>query len=144
MYLADRGWQVTAVDGSAEAIRILRRRAEERGLTIATVVADLEQHEFTIEPQAWDLIVVGYYLQRDLLPAIRAGVRWGGTAIVIVHVTEGNQQPSPVRVAPGELRAYFDDWEILHSFEGEPTDPEHKRPVAEIVARRSPLVPMPS
>jgi hypothetical protein len=34
------------------------------------------------------------------------------------------------------LLSYFEDWEILHQYEGKPNDPEHRRSVAEIVARR--------
>jgi len=34
LWLAERGWTVTAVDGAPTAIEILRRRAHDRGLTV--------------------------------------------------------------------------------------------------------------
>ena len=61
-----------------------RRRT---GVAIDARVADLEAHEFTIEPYAYDLICDFYYLQRDLFPAIREGVRPGGAVVAAVHLT---------------------------------------------------------
>src|SRR6202051_3454561 len=46
LWLAQHGWEVTAVDGALAAIEILQSRALERGLKITTVVADLEKNEF--------------------------------------------------------------------------------------------------
>jgi SAM-dependent methyltransferase len=140
LFLAQQGWRVTAVDGSLLAIDFLRERARERKLAIDARVADLERGEFQIQPGAWDLICDCYYLQRSLLPQIKAGLRPGGIAIVIVHLADADQpQGTPTRARPGELRAYFTDWKILHSYEGESREACHKRPVAELVAQK-PLV----
>lgn len=136
IWLALHGWNVTAVDGSQAAIEILRRRASTRSLSIATAVADLEADEFPMEAEAWDLIVVAYYLQRGLFEHIRAGVRPGGVAIAIVHTAASGEEPSAHRLRAGELRAYFSGWELLHDYEGLPRDSEHQRAVAEIAARR--------
>jgi SAM-dependent methyltransferase len=76
LYLARLGWQVTAVDASSTAIARLREGA--RGLAVDARVADLERREFAIEPDAWDLICDFHYLQRDLFPDIREGVRPAG------------------------------------------------------------------
>src|SRR5579883_995154 len=76
IFLASLGWKVTAVDRSTVAIRLLRERAA--GLTIDARVADLEAGGFVIEPSGYDLICDFHYLQRDLFPAIREGVRPGG------------------------------------------------------------------
>jgi tellurite methyltransferase len=114
LYLAEHGWRVTAVDGSPIAIAKLR----ERNAGIDARTADLERAEFQIQPGWYDLICDCLYLQRDLFPQIKAGVRKGGMAIVIARLT---------RVHPGELRGYFEDWNILHYREEE---------VAELVAVR--------
>src|SRR5579863_6524651 len=66
IWLAEHGWQVTAVDGAPAAIEILRIRAEESGLKINAVVGDLEKDEFRIDPSHWDLVAICYYLQRNL------------------------------------------------------------------------------
>src|SRR5712692_1239540 len=61
--LAERGWTVTAVDSSRAAIEILQERAREKSVAVHSVLADLEQHEFIITPQSYELIVVCNYLQ---------------------------------------------------------------------------------
>jgi SAM-dependent methyltransferase len=124
VWLAEQGWQVTAVDRSPITIP-----------AVDTHVADLEKHEFPILEAAWDLIVVAYYLQRDLFDSIKRGIKPGGVALVIVHIFEPGHEHSRFSVRPGELAQYFEDWEILHYYEGKPRDPEHKRAVAEIAAK---------
>jgi hypothetical protein len=122
---------VTAVDGSPAAIEILRQRCP----AVDARVADLERHEFEIEPGAWDLIAVCYYLQRDLFGPVVRGLAPGGVAVVIVHLMEPGYESSRVSTQPGELAGYFQGLEVLHSYEGAPRDPAHRRSVAEIVAR---------
>lgn len=139
LYLAEQGWRVTAVDGSPLAFEILRTRAAERKVQIDARVADLERGEFMIQPGAWDLICDCYYLQRSLIPQMKSGVRRGGIIIAIVHLAGADQpQGSPTRARPGELRAYFTGWEILHDYEGDSRKACHQQPVAELVARKLP------
>jgi tellurite methyltransferase len=136
IWLANQGWDVTAVDGASTAIETLNKRALQSGVSVRTIVADLEKGEYAIAPATWDAITMCYYLQRDLIEPAKAGVREGGLIIVIVHTTEGDELPTETRMRPGELVSHFSDWELLHSYEGKPNDPEHRRSVAEIVARR--------
>jgi tellurite methyltransferase len=138
LYLAERGWRVTAVDGSPIAIGILRARAREKQLTLDSHIADLDRGQFAIEPESFDLICDCYYLQRDLIPQMQAGVRPDGLLIAIVHLT-GDDQPegTPTRARPGELQSYFTDWAVLHYYEGQPTESCHKHAVAELVARKN-------
>jgi tellurite methyltransferase len=137
VWLAEQGWAVTAVDGSPSAIEILRA-SDSR---VTAHIADLEQHEFAIQESAWDLIAMCYYLQPDLIEASKLGVVPGGIVLAIVHITEPGEQPTKHRLRPGQLARYFQGWEILHSREGRPNDPEHRRLSAEIVARRVPARP---
>jgi SAM-dependent methyltransferase len=122
-WLAEHGWQVTAVDRSPVAIP-----------GVDTHVADLEKHEFPIAEASWDLIVVSLYLQRDLFEPIKRGLKPGGVALVIVLLMEAGHERSIFRVQPGELAEYFEGWEISHYYEGKSTD--HHRAVAEIVATK--------
>jgi mutator protein MutT len=131
-WLAERGWTVTAVDGSPAAIEILRGHCP----AVDAHVADLEKGEFAVGESRWDLIAICYYLQPDLIEAAKRGVVPGGVALVIVHITEPGEEPTKYRLRPGELARFFTGWEILHSHEGAPNDPEHRRLSAEIVARR--------
>lgn len=131
-YLAVRGWEVTAVDGASVGIDLLRSRHP----LVRARVADLEAGDFAIEADRWDLILSCYYLQRDLFPAMKAGVRPGGYILAIAHIPGPEEEANFKRGAPGELRGFFADWEIQHDYEGPSRDPAHRRPVAEIVARK--------
>jgi len=136
LWLAEHGWSVTAVDAAEAAIEILRSRASARGVTVDARVANLEKGEFDIGSSSWDLIAICYYLQRNLLEPARQGVVPGGLLLVIVHITDPGEEPTAHRLRPGELKNYFDGWEILHHYEGMPNDAAHQRSVAEVVARR--------
>lgn len=140
IFLAERGWRVTAVDASRVGIELLQRRAVERGVEVDARVADLERGEFEIGAEAYDLIGVFYYLQRDLFPRIRAGVPPGGVVVAAIHMTDENPEVQPMNedylLQPGELRAQFRGWEIMHDYEGTSTEGGHRRRTAELAARK--------
>jgi SAM-dependent methyltransferase len=132
LFLASLGWQVTAVDRSAVGIRLLRERAG--GFAVDARVADLEAGGFEIEPGGYDLICDFYYLQRDLFPTIREGVRPGGVFTGAIHLFQ-EERASSYTLQPGELRGEFDGWKIL--FYSESAGAKSDRPSARIIARRA-------
>lgn len=138
LHLAERGWHVTAVDSSKVAIEILLDRARQLGVSVDARLADLEANEFTIEPGGYDLIVNCCYLQRDLFPAIKTGVRVSGVVIAVIAMVDDDPKVKPMNSAfllqPGELRAVFEGWELLHDVEEKRG--EGKRAMAGIVARK--------
>lgn len=139
IFLAERGWQVTAIDASHVGIEMAETAARTRGVEVDWRVADLERDEFEIEAGAYDLIGVFYYLQRNLFPQIRAGVSHGGIVVAAIQMVDESPDVKPMNpkflLQPGELRAEFRGWEILHDYEGTPTEEGHRRRLAEIVAR---------
>jgi SAM-dependent methyltransferase len=141
IFLAQHGWQVTAVDASHVGIELAREAARKSNVEVDWRVADLEQGRFEIEAEAYDLIGVFYYLQRNLFPQIRAGVCSGGHIIAAIHMVDEAPDAQPMNpeflLQPGELRAEFRGWEILHDYEGKPTEGGHQRRSAEIVARKA-------
>jgi tellurite methyltransferase len=136
LWLATRGWTTTAIDGSEAAISALRLKADQLGVKVDAQVADLTKPDFTLDERHWDLALMCYYLQRDLFGTVKNAVRPGGIVISIVHTTQSGEEPTQSRLRPGELTSYFDGWQILHHYEGASRDPAHRRPVAEVVARR--------
>jgi tellurite methyltransferase len=140
IFLAERGWQVTAVDASSVGIEMGKAAARARQVKIDWRVADLERGRFEIEREAYDLIGVFYYLQRNLFAPIRAGLRPGGIVIAAIHMVDDSPKVKPMNpeflLQPGELRAEFGGWEILHDYEGQPTEEGHQRRSAEIVAKK--------
>jgi SAM-dependent methyltransferase len=72
VFLAGRGYTVLSMDQSRVGIERARLLATERGVTIETQVADL--NEFPIEPVAWDAIISIFV---HLPPVLRARVARG-------------------------------------------------------------------
>lgn len=137
LYLASLGWEVTAVDASPVAIRALRELA--KGTKVDARLVDLESPAFAIEPHGYDLICDFYYLQRNLFPAIREGLKIGGAFVATIHLsgdTPGAKPHNPDYVLqPGELRSAFGGWKIR--FYSEAPEPDKGRPSARIIARRA-------
>lgn len=140
IFLAERGWRVTAVDASRVGVEMAKAEGRSRGVEVDWRVEDLEGATFGIEAGGYDLICVFYYLQRSLFPQIRAGLRRGGHVIAAIHMADESPDVKPMNPAfllqPGELRAEFRGWKILHDYEGASTEEGHRRRTAEIVAEK--------
>lgn len=125
IWLAERGWDSTAVDYSAVAIDKARRIAERRGVAITTEVADLTTYEPT--PDAYDLVVVAYLQLADeqLTPILRraaAAVAPGGTFVLVSHDREnlergyGGPQAIEVLTSPAQVTtALGDHFDVVRS-----------------------------
>lgn len=81
VWLAERGWRVTAVDFSPVALDKGRRLARARGVAVDWVLADLRGYQ--AEP-AYDLVLVAYL---HLLPVARAAVLPGAAGALARHGT---------------------------------------------------------
>lgn len=101
IWLAERGWHVTAVDFSEVAIAKARERAARDGVEVDLVCLDLLEYE--PEPRAYDLVLV-LYLQlaaeerRIVLSRAADALAPGGTFLLVGHdllnLTEGAGGPS--------------------------------------------------
>jgi len=126
VYLAGRGWRVTAMDGAEAALALF----EAPGVTKLCV--DLEQQE--LPSLAADLVVVTMYLDRRLFAALRAEAR----AVAMVLPAE-DEDPAVAPMNPayligkGELEREFAGWRILRA--GERKSPGVRRR-AELLAVR--------
>ena len=88
IWVAARGWTVTAVDFSPVAIEKARRLAAERGVDVEWVVADVV--DYAPGTEVFDLAVV-FYLHlvasemRKVLGRAAAALRRGGTLLIVGH-----------------------------------------------------------
>jgi SAM-dependent methyltransferase len=105
VWLAERGWRVTAVDFSEVALRMARSLAAERRVAVDWIEADVA---LWLPPaRAYDLVCV-FYLQlpaaerRIALARAAEAVRAGGTLLVVGHdllnLTEGWGGPTQADV----------------------------------------------
>jgi SAM-dependent methyltransferase len=139
IFLAAKGWQVTAVDSSRVGLEIARKCAAEKNLAIDFQLADLEKGEFEIRPDSYDLICDFYYLQTDLFPKMKVGLRSGGIVMVVVHIYGKDEEKRRFSLPEGKLPDFFSDFEILHYRENLLIGLEasgHQRRTAEIVAKK--------
>lgn len=139
VHLATLGLQVICCDRSGDALAAALRLAAEHGVRIRTWQEDLEVPGVNPLPvETFGAIVVFRYLHRPLFPAIRKALRQGGILVYETftadHAKFGKPRNPDHLLQPGELRKVFEDWETIHWFEGEKTDP--LRAVAQIVCRR--------
>ncbi len=140
VYLAREGFLVDAWDRDVEALKELRSTAEPLGLaTITTRLVDLEQAP-EIPPTAFDLIVVFYYLQRDLAPQIARALKPGGvlvyeTFLIDNHVRFGHPRRREFCLNHNELLSLFGELRVLAYQEG--AQVPHRGPfTAALVAQR--------
>lgn len=85
VHLARHGFSPTAVDGSSVGLTKARRLAEEQGVTVESIHADLA--DFTIAESSWDSIVSIFChlppdLRRTVHRAAALGLRPGGTFLL--------------------------------------------------------------
>lgn len=120
LFLASRGFQVTAFDISAVGLEQGRRQAEELSLSIAWQEADLENIE--LAPAQYDLIVNVNYLQRSLIPQIISALRPGGHVIFETYSIDQQEVGHPKNpdylLGHNELLNHFRDFRILFYREG--------------------------
>jgi SAM-dependent methyltransferase len=108
VWLAALGWQVTAVDFSAVGIERGRTGAQEVGVDVDWVVADVR----TWEPPAgatFDLVLLAYlHLEDDVLARARGWLAPGGALVVLGHavrnLTDGVGGPSDARLLHSEAQ----------------------------------------
>ena len=138
--LAQKNLGVICCDKSREALERARRLATESGVTVEFWQVDLEQEGINPLPEEfYGGILVFRYLHRPLIPSMKKALKKGGILIYETFTVEqpkfGKPHNPDFLLGPGELSEWFEDWKILHYFEGIKDNP--KRAVAQIVCRKT-------
>lgn len=115
VYLAQRGFEVTAVDISTRGLDRCKQLAEDLGVQVDTVAADLLSYDLAGE--AFDLITNICYYEPELFAPIKEAVRPGGYFLLqtfSVHHAGRNWGPRRVRhlARPQVVLDAFRDWRI--------------------------------
>lgn len=111
VFLAERGYNVTAVDASPVGLRKAVRLAKQRGVEIRTIAADLAN--YSIEPDSWDVITLIFVhlppdLRRSVHRAVVAGLRPGGVLVLEAHAL-GDEEEGASGGPPRELLMQLND-----------------------------------
>jgi tellurite methyltransferase len=150
IYFARRGFQVLGIELSPLGILRAERRAARYSIPLETLRADLRTVRL---PQTFDVVFSSTALNH-LLPSVRRRrfahfqerTRPGGIHAVNAFVRDSDRGPPPepgsngTLFRPGELRGYYDGWEVLESgvrgFDCLAPGPTHRHPVDVLVARK--------
>jgi SAM-dependent methyltransferase len=127
VWLAERGWRVTAVDFSRVGLEKGRALAAARGIDgtrIEWIVADLS--DYAPEPGAFDLVLIAYFqagaeLRATVLRRATAALAPGGTLLVVGHdltnLTEGVGGPQypDVLYTPEDVTAELSGLQVIRA-----------------------------
>jgi len=121
IYLATQGFTVEGLDQDAQAVRRACEAAQEKGLWLEASTADLEQ--ITLPVARYDVILCFYYLQRSLIPQIKAALRPGGVVVQETYLIDNYLQFNHPRhreycFEHNELPACYQEFRILAYHEG--------------------------
>lgn len=119
IWLAQRGWDVTAVDISSAGLDAAKESAQLAGAAVTWVCGDLD--DLTLETEEFDLVTVFRFLDRTNLPSrIQQAVRPGGRLLYETFLVD--ELPAASRhvknpaflLKPEELPQLFTGFDILH------------------------------
>jgi SAM-dependent methyltransferase len=122
LWLAEQGWQVTAVDFSAAGMEKGQRRAKAQGLEVDWVLEDVLH--FEPEPDSFDLVLWSYlhlpeHGRRVVLAKAREAVAPGGTLLFVAHDLSnlehghGGPQSAEVLCTPEDVVADLHGFDII-------------------------------
>lgn len=121
VFLARLNYQVQAIDISEVAIQFVRKQAEFENLSIEPVVRNLSDWEGS--NQAYDLVVITYYLDRTLLSKVKNLIKEKGYIFMETFYQVPNRVNTGISVQyklqPKELLEVFKDWNVLFFEENE-------------------------
>ena len=135
IYLAEHGWRVTLADISEAGIERARHSASRHNVMLDFLVGDARSLE--LGRDRYDLVMVFFFLERDIFPVLGAALRAGGLMIYRTYTHEHEKFARHRLTHPmyflrdNELLHAFPDFRILHYAES-----VHERGVAELVARK--------
>ncbi|MCX8043282.1 MAG: class I SAM-dependent methyltransferase [Desulfobacterota bacterium] len=139
IFLASRGYTVTCVDRSSSAVALIRANAAAQGVTIEAVAADVLT--YPIPEQAYDVILNFYFLERSLLPAIKAGLKKGGFLFFETYTIEQQRFNGPHNpvflLQPNELLNACLDLFILFYHERIDMSGSQPRAVASLIGQKT-------
>ena len=137
LFLAEKGYDVTAIDISPRAIKLAEQMAREKGLKINWIVGDLDN--YAIQGQ-YDLIVISFFsINKKMVPPIINALRSGGMLLSENHMLSPSAADEShehrFHLKPGELRELFQGLRVIRYGERK-VDGEGGRPsyLASLVA----------
>ena len=136
IFLAKLGIKVFAFDISEYALAQVKKRSQSVDKPIYPVVYDLSNPWFPVN--YFDVIINFHFLERAAIPIFKHALVPGGLIFFDTYVRNKGQDSPNYYLEPGELRAYFQEFEIIHYAEDviERIENHAERGIAQLVARK--------
>lgn len=116
LHLAELGFDVDAVDIAPAALKLARDAARERGLAVHFILADLDV--YTLPAETYDLIIISFYMNRELVPRVKDALKPGGFVFHQQHYRTnyhvGGPKDAQFRLRPNELLHLFMDFRVRY------------------------------
>jgi len=107
LWLAQQGFETTALDRDPAAVAQLEARARRDGLPLVARAVDLEAGAVDLGDARYDVVVVVHYLHRALFPALIATLAPGGALVyetfTVAQAARGRPTNPAFLLEPGEL-----------------------------------------
>lgn len=150
VYFAAQGFEVMAVDVAPAGLAKARKLAQERGVTVHTVEADIHDVDWAIPAD----IVYSLGALQYVYPLHRAGrfeewkamTRKGGMHYMFAFLEHPDVETAPdwgqkeYLYREGELLRYYEDWEVIESydyiFECNSSGIPHRHAASVVIARK--------
>lgn len=123
LYLAEHGYDVSALDISEVAIQFVQEQADQHNLNITASIADLTKDTAAFSNHKYDLAVMTYYLDRSLFPLIKQVLNTDGYMFFETFYKNDSAAQKHVsneyKLNSNELLNEFREWKILFFEENE-------------------------
>ncbi len=140
VFLAEHGFEAEAIDISPIAISRAQKLAKARGVRIQAIAVDLDA--YPIPAGQYDLILNFYFLDRNLIPRIKKGLKNGGTVVFETYTAEqkklgtGGPGQTQYLLKPNELLLLFREFHVLFYREGVFREGGKRRAIASLIAQK--------
>ena len=123
LWLAQQGFDTTALDRDPAAVAELKARARRDGLPLTARAVDLEAGAVDLGDARYDIVVGVHYLHRALFPALIAALAPGGVLVyetfTVAQAARGRPTNPAFLLEPGELPRLIAPLEIRAVREGD-------------------------
>lgn len=128
LFLAHKGFTVTAVEQDAEKLESLNRKASQLDVAIQTEQGDIRSSN--LEPEKYDLILstmVLHFLRNreevtEVIHTMQNATKLNGVNVVCTYTDKSQPDIRPCLMNAEELRDLYNGWEVLRFRELENSD----------------------
>jgi SAM-dependent methyltransferase len=140
IFLAQHGFKVDAVDISEIGLRKTQELGRKREVKVHTILADLDTYQ--IKKGEYDLITNFYFLNRNIIPKMKRGLKKGGVVIFETYLLEhrklhtGGPKNPKYFLKPNEPFHLFKGFRILFYREGIFEEGGKRKAIASLIAQK--------